>query len=311
MSTLLRSWWDDTPYDRIVCFSSSVLPYVLGRHLESKLIVDMVDVDSQKWFDYAERTTGPHAAVYHFEGCRLRSLERAAAESLAIIFSTDIEASLYRQLAPKARILTLFNGVDLEFFRPTEHAQHNGGCVFVGQLDYRANVLGLVWFCRTIWPKVRERISDATLTIVGRNPVSQIRRLGGVPGVEVIGEVPDVRPYLASARVAVVPLPVARGVQNKVLEAMASGLPVVGSPASLEGLSLVAGRDAIVASDAADWSRTLKWLWDDPRRRREIGDSARRYVERHHRWGNCLGGLHTLIGDSHKVELQKETPLCS
>ena len=293
MNALVGRWLDETPYDAVVCFSSGVLPYVLGRGLEPRLIVDMVDVDSQKWFDYAERAGGPKAALFRLEGRRVRALERAAARARAVVFATEAEADLYRGYCPEARVEAIMNGVDLDYFRPPSDVEESGKLVFVGQLDYRANVLGLDWFCREAWPAIRDRLPEANFQIVGRNPVAAVRRLGAVPGVEVVGAVPDVRPYLAAARVVVVPLPVARGVQNKVLEAMAMGRPVVASAAALEGIPLVEGRDALAATGPADWVRCIAGLWDDPARRDELGRNARRYVEANHRWETCLRDMMT------------------
>ncbi len=282
-------WLREIRYDAVVCFSSAVLPYVLGRGLGGRLIADLVDVDSQKWLDYADRTSGPAAALFRLEGRRVRRLERdAGREASAVTLATPDEAALYRRVCPEARVEAISNGTDLEFFRPQSETG-SGGLVFVGQLDYRANVLGLAWFCREAWPAIRRRLRGATLRIVGRNPVKAVRRLGAIPGVEVVGPVADVRPYLTDARAVVVPLPVARGVQNKVLEAMAMGRPVVASPAALEGLALARGIDAVAAEGPDEWSSAVARLWDDPAWRAELGRNARSYVETNHRWHDCLG----------------------
>lgn len=295
MRALLDRWLNETPYDAVVCFSSGVLPYLLERDLEQRLIVDMVDADSQKWFDYAARTRGPKAALFRLEGRRVRDLERAAECCRTVVFAAEPEAVLYQRFAPRARVETILNGVDLDYFQASYATESTGGCVFVGQLDYRANVLGLEWFCREAWPLVRAALPQAKLRVVGRNPVAAVQRLGSIAGVEIIGTVPDVRPHLAAARLAVVPLPVARGVQNKVLEAMAMGLPVVASSAALEGLPLTPGRDALAADDPSAWARIVADLWDDPARRLDLGRNARRYVEIHHSWDARLSRFDELV----------------
>ncbi len=288
-------WLEETDYDAVVCFSSALLPTLLGRGLEPRLVADLVDVDSQKFFDYADRAVWPLAALLRLEGRRVRALEHDAGRCLAVTFATEAEADLYRRDSPEARVEAIPNGVDLDYFRPKPEFDESGACVFVGQLDYRANVLGLEWFCRQVWPSIRARLPEATFRIVGRDPVAAVHRLGRRPGVEVIGPVPDVRPHLASARVVVVPLPVARGVQNKVLEAMAMGRPIVASSAALEGLDVVPGRDALAAIDPEGWASAVVGLWDDAPRRAALGRSARRYVEDHHRWATCLGRFDPLI----------------
>jgi sugar transferase (PEP-CTERM/EpsH1 system associated) len=297
LRTCLGSWLEEWNYDAVVCFSSGVLPYVLNRGLGPQLVADLVDVDSQKWFDYAGRTSWPKAALFQLEGRRVRALERAASRCCAVVFATVVEASIYKGFCPEASVETIPNGVDLDYFRPAPRpaSMGSGGCVFIGQLDYRANVLGLEWFCREVWPEIRSRLPEATFEIVGRNPVTVVQRLEALPGVRVVGPVPDVRPYLATARMVVVPLPVARGVQNKVLEAMAAGRPVIATPAALEGLDLVQGRDALAAKGVDDWCRTVAELWNDPVRRDELGRHARSYVEVHHRWEISLRRFDSII----------------
>lgn len=291
----IERWLSETKYDTIVSFSSGVLPYLLGRGLESRLIVELVDVDSQKWFDYAGRAAGPKAALFRLEGRRVRALELAAGTARAVVLATEVEAVLYRRLCPAARVESIPNGVDLDYFRPLPAVEDSGCCVFVGQLDYRANVLGLEWFCRAVWPAIRRRLPAARFQIVGRNPVGVVQRLGLVSGVEVVGTVPDVRPYLAAARVVVVPLPVARGVQNKVLEAMAMGRALVVSPPALDGLGAVPGRDVLAAGAPDEWEQQTVALWDDPQRRDELGRGARHYVERNHRWESSLERFNSLV----------------
>ncbi|AGA29606.1 TIGR03087 family PEP-CTERM/XrtA system glycosyltransferase [Singulisphaera acidiphila] len=295
LRTLIGRWLGEADYDAVVCYSSGVLSYVLGRGLESRLVADLVDVDSQKWFDYAGRASGPKAALFRLEGRRVRTLEREAGRARAVVLATNTEAEIYRNFCPDACVEAVSNGVDLDYFQPVLGVEETGGCVFAGQLDYRANVLGLEWFCREVWPLIRERVPSATFDIVGRKPVAAVQRLSAVPGIRVVGPVPDVRPYLQAARIVVVPLPVARGVQNKVLEAMAMGRAVAASPAALEGLALVPGRDALAIDEPDDWSRTIARLWDDTQTRTELGRSARRYVEQNHRWETCLGRFDDLI----------------
>lgn len=125
------------------------------------------------------------------------------------------------------------NGVELEYFQPRPATTEETGCVFVGALDYRPNVDAACWFSKEIWPRIRARFPAACLRLVGRQPVPEVRRLAELPGVEVVGQVADVRPYVANAAVVVAPLRIARGLQNKVLEGMAMSKPVVASPQAL------------------------------------------------------------------------------
>src|SRR5262249_47011580 len=156
--------------------------------------------------------------LYRREGQRLRRLEEALpAWTGAVTLVSEAEADLYRSFCTPGRVETVANGVDLDYFQPQECAAPKG-CVFVGALDYRPNVEAARWFCRGVWPQLRRREPGLTLALVGRRPAPAVEALAEVPGVEVVGQVPDVRPYVARAAVAVVPLRIARGVQNKVLE---------------------------------------------------------------------------------------------
>src|SRR5262249_58960832 len=128
------------------------------------------------------------------------------------------------------------NGVDMDYFHPLPQRAESG-CVFVGALDYHPNVDGTVWFCREVWPVLRARHPGARLRLVGRRPAPAVRHLARLPGVGLVGQVPDVRPYLADAAVALAPVRIARGVQNKVLEALSMRKAVVPSPRSIEGLT--------------------------------------------------------------------------
>ncbi len=149
---------------------------------------------------------------------------------------SDAETELFSRFGGPSVAHAIPNGVALDYFREPTPPPPESGCVFVGALDYRPNVDAACWFCRDVWPEIHRRRPDARLRLVGRRPVAAVRALSAVPGVEVVGQVSDVRPYLAEAAVAVNPLRIARGLQNKVLEAMAMGKAVVASPQALAGL---------------------------------------------------------------------------
>jgi glycosyltransferase involved in cell wall biosynthesis len=186
--------------------------------------------------------------------------------------------------------------VDLDYFAPQGSAEGPPSCVFVGALDYRPNVDGAVWFCQEIWPEIRRRHPDARVSLVGRCPVPRVKRLAEIAGVEVVGPVVDVRPYVARAAVAVVPLQIARGLQNKVLEALAMGKPVVASPPALGGLKAEPGVHLLAARSRDEWVESMCGLFTDPALRTRLGAAGRRFVESCHRWDHCLQPLHELLG---------------
>jgi sugar transferase (PEP-CTERM/EpsH1 system associated) len=200
---------------------------------------------------------------------------------------TEAEADLLRQFAPGAPVFAVGNGVDLDYFRPAAGPEEPA-CVFVGALDYRPNVDAACWFCREVWPHVRRARPEATLRLVGRRPVPAVQALAAVAGVEVVGQVPDVRPYLRRSAVSVAPLRIARGVQNKVLEALAMARPVVASPTTLAGLRGPATPGVLMASSPEEWAAAVIRLLDDEPLRRRLGADGRSYVAEGHCWDRCL-----------------------
>jgi sugar transferase (PEP-CTERM/EpsH1 system associated) len=196
------------------------------------LIFDQVDVDSEKWLQYASfRRPG---FFYALEGRRMRKVEIEYGRRARCVFlSTDQEVELYRGLAPGAACRTMENGVDFDYFAPQPPPAGSGkALVFVGVMDYFPNADGACWFAASVFPELRRAIPELEFWIVGRNPSPAVKRLASLPGVQVTGAVPDVRPYVAAARAAVVPLRISRGIQNKVLEALAMDRPVLLSEAT-------------------------------------------------------------------------------
>jgi sugar transferase (PEP-CTERM/EpsH1 system associated) len=197
-------------------------------------VLDMVDVDSEKWFQYAESRSP--AFAYRMEGMRMRRLEReSAARAAMTVLTTENEADVLRRLVPDARITHMENGVDGTFFdgTPRPLARENGRrfVAFVGTMDYHPNVDAACWFAEAVLPDLRRRVPGLEFWVVGRNPSRAVKRLEERAGVKVIGGVPDVRPFLANASAIVAPLRLARGIQNKVLETLAMGRPVFATEA--------------------------------------------------------------------------------
>jgi sugar transferase (PEP-CTERM/EpsH1 system associated) len=279
-----------------------------------------VDVDSQKWFDYADHSTGPLSWLYRLEGHRVRQLEKSLiARSHAATVVSGPEAKLLNGFSPKRSIRAIPNGVDAEHFKPgaaiAEASCRDSGqigsptCVFVGALDYGANIDGLTWFCREVWPQVRCQFSETRFLVVGRGPVWRVRRLARHPGVELVGEVPDVRPYLRNASVVVVPLRIARGIQNKVLEALAAGKAVIASRPALEGLDVVARQHVYQAETVDEWVNGICHLYQNHAERCRLGSAGRTFVLDHHQWNNCLQPFAELLGlGSSKQSLPIDAP---
>jgi glycosyltransferase involved in cell wall biosynthesis len=196
-------------------------------------------------------------------------------------------------------VYAIRNGVDMDYFRPIEPSQNENGCAFVGALDYHPNVDGAAWFCRQVWPALHSRHPTAKMYLVGRRPAPAVRQLVEIPGVELVGQVPDVRPHLGRAAVAVVPLRIARGIQNKVLEAMSMGKATVASPEALTGLDARAEEHLLVASTPGEWVVKVSRLLDDRALRGRLGTAARGYVEDKHCWETSMAPFAELLGLNH------------
>jgi len=288
----IRNWTKTTRFDGVIAYCSSMAPYAFMPELkESQVFVDLVDVDSQKWLDYSESSRGLKSYLYELEGCRLRrEEERLAKTAAAITLVSEAEAELFRSACPNSRTHAILNGVDLDYFQPhpRESSTRPFSCVFVGALDYGANIDGLNWFCNQVWPEVRSQEPRATLELVGRCPTKSIQQLAELPGITIAPNVPDVRPYLQDAAVVIAPLRIARGIQNKVLEAMAMGKAVLASPGALTGLETQPGVDVLQAESPSEWVSGLRELWQNETLTSNLGLRARQYVETHHAWERTL-----------------------
>jgi sugar transferase (PEP-CTERM/EpsH1 system associated) len=305
LRSVLRLWARETRFRSALASSSGVAQYLRIKELRDvPAVVDLMDVDSQKWLDYAAATRGPRAWLYRTEGRRMRRLESGLSDSAsALTLVTEAEAEIYRRFRPDGPVHAIPNGVDQDYFRP-DPREPEGGCVFVGALDYRPNVDGACWFCREAWPEILGRSPGMRVSLVGRRPAPEVCRLARLEGVDVIGQVPDVRPFLSNAAVVLAPLRIARGVQNKVLEALAMGKAVVASPQALEGLRVDPGVHLLVASTPAEWSDAVVHLLGSSEVRRRLGAAGRRFVEANHHWGSCLKPLDELLG----LEPAEDTP---
>jgi sugar transferase (PEP-CTERM/EpsH1 system associated) len=304
---IVKQWTSQTRYDGVLAFCSSMLQYLTAFNLPIRpCVIDMMDVDSQKWFDYAERAPAPARTFFHLEGRRVRQLEREALRRANVAVVSRDEANLLLSMDPTAAVHAVPNGVDVDYFKPTpargkferghQETTNRRACVFVGALDYRANVDGVTWFCREVWPVVRRRFADAQFIIVGRRPCRSIQRLSSEPGVTLVGDVPDVRPYLDQATVVVAPLRIARGIQNKVLEALAVGKPVVATPQAVTGLDVMADVHLLQAETVDQWASKLGLLFDDGSEFQRLGEAGRAFVCERHRWAHCLEPLDDILG---------------
>jgi sugar transferase (PEP-CTERM/EpsH1 system associated) len=283
-------------YDRIFVYCSAMAQYVKACR-DTPIITDLVDVDSDKWTQYASHTSFPWSAVYRREGRTLRRLEREVSETSAcVMVTTHREADLLRRIATRANVQVVPNGVDTDYFRGSATMPSAPPTmVFTGDMSYFPNQEAVRYFVRQVFPLVRQSVPEARFLIVGRNPGRPVTALREIDGVEVTGLVADIRTYLAMATVAVAPFSIAAGLQNKILEAMAYGLPVAGTTRAVQGLSTAVAGVVEISDDAGTLADKLIALLRDPSRARSIGQEGRRRVAADYCWELAGEMLHSLI----------------
>lgn len=297
----LARWIDEViatqRIDAAVVFSSSMAQYA-ERHAGLPMLVDFVDVDSAKWSEYAGKHPWPLSWLYRREGRCLLDYERSVARKAhRSFFVTDKETALFHRLAPEsaARVEPLSNGVDAAFFTPdarlaSPYRADEIPLVFTGAMDYWPNVDAVSWFAQEVLPGLRARWPALRFHIVGRSPTPAVLALAG-EAVSVSGTVPDVRPYLQHARVVVAPLRLARGIQNKILEAMAMGRPVVAAQSCLEAIDARGGDELLGAVTAEDFAAHVAALLLAPEKAEILGEAGRQCVLRGYSWQAHLSGL--------------------
>lgn len=288
--------------DIIYAFSSAMAQYALARPLgKPRLIVDFVDVDSEKWRQYAAKRSGPSRWLYAMEADRLMHFDKiVAARAQAGIFVTQSECRTFARLAPDFtdRLHVVSNGVDTDYFCPEARSgrepPHPPTILFVGTMSYRPNDEAALWFARSILPLIRTQLHDARFRIVGAKPSFELRALARNPGVEVTGAVPDVRPHYREADAVVAPLRIGRGIQNKVLEGMAMAKPVIATPEAIDGIAAEDGCHVLVARTAQEIAEAVTNVLRG-RAPANLGPNARARVIEKHNWASHLKKLDELI----------------
>jgi hypothetical protein len=282
-------------FDLIFVHCSSVAQYVAGVQGIPK-ILDFGDMDSQKWLEYARYKAFPLSAGYWLEGKKLEREERRLARRFDMCTATTrAEWETLERYATGTPTDWFPNGVDSDYFSPTAEPYDPDTISFVGRMDYYPNEQCMLDFCRNVFPLLRQRRPNLRLTIVGADPVPSVKNLARLPGITVTGSVPDVRPYVRRAAAMVAPLNIARGTQNKILEAMAMGVPVVTSPAAAGGVDAVQQEHLLVADNHAGQYAALLRVLEDPKERRRLALAGRARVLSNHAWPASMRRLDGII----------------
>jgi sugar transferase (PEP-CTERM/EpsH1 system associated) len=291
-------------FDAVFAFSSGVAPYAAPIPAQSK-IVDFVDVDSDKWGQLAKSSRFPLSWLYLLEQKRLSCLETAiSAWAGCSLFVSQSEVDLFREQGGLGTIEVLPNGTQLELRRlpcdpvatpSNDSTARSMKVIFVGTMDYYPNVDAVQYFALEIFPRIREKFPRAVFQIVGRSPVPAVRRLSTIDGVQVVGEVSDVRAYLVGADVSVAPMRIARGVPNKVLEAMGMGVPVVASAAAIRGIDVVGGEEILIGNNPEEFAAQVVTLLSDHDVRRAVTKRGWKKMQRAYNWEAIGERLETLL----------------
>lgn len=307
-SAKLQRWvshvLETRPISAIFVFSGQMAQYV-PPSFRGRVVMDFVDVDSAKFEAYAQSGALPRRLLYAREARLLRRFEeQAARRATTSLFVSAAEQALFEsRLAGSARpdVRALGNGIDTKLFDPAvvspapELAGDGPHIVFTGQMDYAPNITAVELFAHEVMPQIRAVHAGARFAIVGRAPTAAVRALGGIHGTMVTGAVPDVRPWLAGADLVTAPLLIARGVQNKVLEAMAMARPVLLTPAAATGIDAADGKQFALAEAPAALAERALVLLADAAGSAAMGAAARRFVMEECGWNRVLAPLRALI----------------
>lgn len=287
------------PFDLMFVYCSSMAQYVEHvRHIPK--VIDFVDVDSEKWAQYANYTGFPWTWIYRSESRRLRRYERKLVQTFQHSFLvSEQEVQDFRRLVSSDGALTgITNGVASDLYAPSSEPYTPNTLVFTGAMDYFANVETVRYFAHEILPLIRKTVPDVKFFIVGSNPAPELQELARTqPNIIVTGRVERVQPYVQKAAVFVAPMRIARGVQNKILETMAMGVPVVTNSLGFEGVSAVAGQDLFVEDQPAQFAQRVLQLFGDPELRRRIGQNARKTIETRYSWDANLTHMENILVD--------------
>ena len=280
-------------WDLVFVHCSSVAQYV-SSVTDVPKILDFGDMDSQKWLEYANYKPFPLSMGYRLEGAKMLAAEKRLARQFDLCTATTrAEWETLNGYGTGADTDWFPNGVDAEFFCPVDEPYDAQTISFIGRMDYYPNQECMSRFCEQVWPLLRQQRPAMQLLIVGADPSPAMRKLGELPGVTVTGSVPDVRPFIRKSALMVAPLNIARGTQNKILEAMAMGVPVVTSTIAAGGVDAQSEEHFLVADTPQDYAQAVLRIVDNPQERSRLSAAGRQRMLTNHAW---IGSMQRLDG---------------
>lgn len=274
-----------TRFDAVFAHCAFVAQYVMDVHTDAR-IMDFCDIDSGKWAEYSKWKPFPSSRLFAFEAQKLRAYERRIAQRMDhCLVATQGEKDEFQRLRVSTPCTVVPNGVDINYFSPSACSEsRSAAIVFVGRMDYFPNVDAVCYFAREILPIVRKTIPNVEFRIVGSNPVRRVRKLAQTAGIIVTAQVPDVRTYIRDAAVTVAPLRIARGTQNKILESMAMGIPVVATPEAAKGIQAIPGKHLLVGPEPNQFAKHIVDLLGNENLRLNLARLALQRVQNMHVW---------------------------
>ena len=289
-SPQIQAGVDQENYDLALVDCSSMAQYVLG--VKKPKIIDFVDVDSDKWNRYAQKSVFPKSLIYNMEYARLREFEACLVKEFDVSIVISEQERVF--LPDTDRLFVVRNGIDLEFFHPRGELLNENTIIFTGAMNYFPNIEGVLFFREKVFPLIQKAVPSVKFIIGGMEPSPAIQRLAGDNTI-VTGFVPDMRTYLGPASVSVVPLRIAKGIQNKVLEAMAMGVPVVATTSANQGIQAKDRKEIMIADDPVDFAQAVVELLMNKDMRRSMANHGRWFVEEHFSWDHNLLALDKAI----------------
>jgi sugar transferase (PEP-CTERM/EpsH1 system associated) len=266
-----------------------------------QLLMDFMDLDSDKWRQYAETSNWPMKWVYQREAQILSDYENKVTHDFdTSFFIADAEVELFKsRVKSSGKVLTMGNGMDTDSFVPAASSPKNNAPVmlFTGVMDYKPNIDAVVWFVEHVWQEILQEYPEARFIIAGMNPSSNVKSLEKISGIEVTGFVDDILPYYHQSDYFVAPFRLARGVQNKVLQGFACGLPVISTPMGAEGIDCTKNIDILIASTADEFLSCIKNLDSNFEFRENIRANALTLIHEKYSWEGKLQVLDDVLND--------------
>jgi sugar transferase (PEP-CTERM/EpsH1 system associated) len=295
LHTAIKRKFIELKPDLIMVYSCNVAQFA-DHFPQVPRIMQFAELDSSRWGQYARRSPIPLRWIYSVEQTRFLAYERRIARSFShALVCTAVEQRDFERLIPGVPVSLVGNGVDLDYFRSMGGRKRPGSIVFTGMMDYFPNIDAVVWFCDEVLPLVHAQMPEASFVICGNRPPRAVRRLAARRGVSVTGRVPDTRPYLDSAEVFVAPLRMARGIQNKLLEAMAMGVPCVASTTAASGTVVAEGAGILAADEPEEFAGHVLKLLREEKFRTDMGRKVRAAAEANYRWDAQMASLDQVI----------------